>query len=267
MQKNKILLIVFVLLLASSALVLYRGFSSQPLTEVLAPPTVSSNDVVALSQAEAVKSKITKAINKIDTGGPLDALIDNAQFQDLITTTTAPTIIGSYGRANPFLPPTSTVAYTNTVYTYSIGYPNSFTLADNNSTYFDLFNKTGSLSPGDITLGKKISSTDMLSISILKDPRSSTYATFDEYMAAVKTDQENAKKKGTPYTMKDITIGKGGAIKATEFYSQGQTKVYLTFFNRNNNYLYATVSIFPGQDQKSIEKTYRDILNSLMFNN
>ncbi len=115
MKKDKILIIVFLLLLASSGLVLFRGFRSETFSSVETP--TSSNDDVAKTQAEAVKSKITNAINKIDTGGSLDTLIQSQQFKDLflvegqgetdlpvqvVTTTT----IGDYGRPNPFLVPT-----------------------------------------------------------------------------------------------------------------------------------------------------------------
>lgn len=103
MEKKNILLIVLAVLVASSGLLLYRGFSSQPLAIVT--PTVSSNDVIVKNQVDAVKGKITKAIGKIDTGGSLDKLVKDPQFQELLLEAAKPVTVGVYGRGNPFIPP------------------------------------------------------------------------------------------------------------------------------------------------------------------
>lgn len=109
MDKQKILIIVFAILVSSSALLLYRGFSSEPLAIVR--PTVNPGDVIVKSQVDAVKVKINKAINKIDTGGSLDSLIQSEQFQQLmVEVTTTPMTVGSYGRANPFVPPATSTS-------------------------------------------------------------------------------------------------------------------------------------------------------------
>ncbi len=103
MEKKNILLIIFVVLVASSAVLLYRGFNSQPLT--LVTPTVSSDDVIVKSQVDAVKTKINKAIGKIDTGGSLDTLTQSQQFQDLSEDAVKDISVGNFGRRNPFIPP------------------------------------------------------------------------------------------------------------------------------------------------------------------
>jgi hypothetical protein len=113
MKKNTVLLLVFVALLASSGIVLFRGFGSQTLS-VMVPSENSNNDEVMNSQVNSVKEKITKAIGKIDTGGSLDALIESQQFKDLReqvhienVTTDIETLLtdGVLGRNNPFIPP------------------------------------------------------------------------------------------------------------------------------------------------------------------
>jgi len=101
-NKNALLIIIILVLMAASALLLYRGFSGEPLTIV--PTTVSEEDVVIRNQIDRLDVKISRSIRKVEEGGALDELVESEQFQELSTDSMKPIIIGPTGRSNPFLP-------------------------------------------------------------------------------------------------------------------------------------------------------------------
>lgn len=101
-RRNLILIIVFALLMLASAFLLYRSFSSQPLT--FAPATVSSDDVRTRSEVESLKVKIHRAVGTVGIGGLLEQLTQGSQFKTLTPETPQNIDIGVYGRTNPFLP-------------------------------------------------------------------------------------------------------------------------------------------------------------------
>ena len=102
-KKQIILIIVFVALVLSSGFLLYRSYNSKPLRLIEA--SVSGRDVEIRNQVEAIKIKIHKAIKNVDAGGSLDELLESSQFQEFSSEIPRPIILGSYGRANPFVPP------------------------------------------------------------------------------------------------------------------------------------------------------------------
>ncbi|MBI4090719.1 MAG: hypothetical protein HY422_01730 [Candidatus Komeilibacteria bacterium] len=101
-RRNLILLTIFGFFVLASGFVLYRSFSSRPLT--FTPTVVSTDDVQTRSEVEGLKIKIHRAVGTVDTGGELEQLTQDPQFKTLTVSPAQNLDIGAYGRTNPFLP-------------------------------------------------------------------------------------------------------------------------------------------------------------------
>ena len=104
MNRNKILVLVFVVLLAASGLLLYKAFNQGSLLSSFQPNSVSDQDITIRNEADSIESTIQKAMLKIKNGGTLDELLQGNQYKALSDAAATPVTIGEFGRKNPFLP-------------------------------------------------------------------------------------------------------------------------------------------------------------------
>lgn len=106
MDKNKILIIIFILLMASSAILLYRSFGRGPLKLLSAPPQQIAPDTSIRTEINSLDETIKKGIKKVEAGGDLDTLLNSKQFSELSSDGLKDIVVDprTQGRANPFIP-------------------------------------------------------------------------------------------------------------------------------------------------------------------
>ncbi len=117
-NKNLILVIVLLILVTASGLLLYRAFNQGPVSVI--SNHVSNEDVSIRNEIDVLHVKLTKALQKLEANGDLQALLDNPQFTSLNTSaeesikSVVLTPHDTQGKPNPFTPVPRTTSGTPT---------------------------------------------------------------------------------------------------------------------------------------------------------
>ena len=106
MDKNKLLIIVIVLLFCASAAMLVKIYKPELLNFSLTTTTdVSTQDIAIRDQINKIDSDIQNARARIQDQGTLDHIISSKQYLDLDDSVIRDVVVPSqYGRTNPFTP-------------------------------------------------------------------------------------------------------------------------------------------------------------------
>lgn len=101
-NKNALLITIILVLTSSSVILVYRSFNEQP--PVIVVPEISQEVAHIRQQIDAVDRRIKASMQRLDSGGDLDKLINSRQFQELVSDSLQPVVVTESGRDNPFVP-------------------------------------------------------------------------------------------------------------------------------------------------------------------